>query len=123
MNESSPRPPSDAEINDLLAARLRRTSPEFEQRWRELRGGFGSPRPARRPLAVRWLLWTGFGAAAAAALGLALLPPRPATSTSPATAAVIEELFTLDEALKPALALLDSENREALLHLSPNSQL
>lgn len=117
----SPRPPSDAELDRLLAARLRRTSPEFELRWRELRAGFGA-RPARRPLFAGWWLWSGLASAGAAALAAFLVvrtPPAPA----PARTAAFEELVALDAVLAPAAVLLEPETRDAVLHLPASSNL
>lgn len=119
---SSPRPPSDPEIDRILAARLRRTSPEFEQRWRELRAGFVAA-PAARPRFAGWWLWSGLASAGAAALVafllLRLAPPAPA----PAPAARFEDLVALDAALAPASVLLEPETRDAVLNLPASRNL
>lgn len=119
MNPSDPRP-SDAELDQLLASRLKRTSPEFEQRWRELRGELaGSPAP--RAAGWRWLLWPGLAAAGAAAVAVALVLFRPHPAPEIPALAAYEELLALDSALTVAEPLLEPENREALLHLPANS--
>jgi hypothetical protein len=117
MNSDDSRPPSDADLDRLLGSQLRRTSPEFEQRWRALRGELAGPRPRLRTAWLRWLLWPGLPALAAASLAVVLVlrqnPPAPA-APGPAT---FEELIALDAALQPARSLLVAENRDALLHL------
>ncbi|MEX2045500.1 MAG: hypothetical protein WD941_09120, partial [Opitutus sp.] len=63
MNTNPSLPPSDAEIDRLLASRLKHTSPEFEMRWRELRGELAGRRPSRRgQWWSSWLLWPGVAA-------------------------------------------------------------
>ncbi len=117
MNSDDSRPPSDADLNRLLGSKLRRTSPEFERRWRELRGELAGARPRPRASWLRWLLWPGLPAFAAASLAVVLVlrqnPPTPA-APGPVT---FEELIALDAALQPARSLLVAENRDALLHL------
>lgn len=122
MNHENKRPPSDDEIDQVLAARVRRTSPEFEMRWRELRAGFtAQPRP-RRPFWASWLLWPGLAATVGAAALIIVLQrsPGPTQMTVPIT---FEELIALDNALQPAKPLLDAESRDALLHLPPQPKL
>ena len=117
MNSPNPRPPTDPELDRLLGSRLRRTRPEFEQRWRQLRAELVGVRPAAAPRWPRWLLWPGLTTAALAALALLFVlrrAPAPAPSVQPVS---FEELIALDAALQPASALLEAENREALLHL------
>ena len=119
MNSDDSRPPSDADLDRLLGSKLRRTSPEFEQRWRELRNQLPTIRPRPRPRTswLRWLLWPGLPTLAAASLAVVLVlrqqPPAPA-APGPVT---FEELIALDAALQPARSLLVAENRDALLHL------
>jgi hypothetical protein len=117
MNSDDSRPPSDADLDRLLASQLRRTSPEFEQRWRTLRGKLAGPRPRALTAWLRWLLWPGLPTLAAASLAVVLVlrqsPPAPA-APGPVT---FEELIALDAALQPARSLLVAENRDALLHL------
>lgn len=117
MNSDDSRPPSDADLDRLLGSKLRRTSPEFEQRWRELRGELAGNRPRARASWLRWLLWPGLPAFAAASFAVVLVlrqnPPTPA-APGPVT---FEELIALDAALQPARSLLVAENRDALLHL------
>lgn len=112
MNSDDSRPPSDTELDRLLGANLRRTSPEFEQRWRDLRGELAGTRPRPRASWLRWLLWPGLPALAAGALALVLVLRRPAPPP-----ADFEELLALDAALQPARSLLVAETRDALLHL------
>ena len=117
MNSDDSRPPSDADLDRLLGSKLRRTSPEFEQRWRELRGELAGTRPRARASWLHWLLWPGLPTLAAASLAVVLVlrqnPPAPA-APGPVT---FEELIALDAALQPARSLLVAENRDALLHL------
>lgn len=116
MTES--RPPSDEEIDRLLASRYRDTTPEFEARWRDLRRDLRRA-PVRQP-GFAWRGWPVVLAAGGVALVvvLALHPgrktvPPPAVHFSPAFA----ELAEMDEILGAAAPLLDPENRAALLHL------
>jgi hypothetical protein len=120
MNRPSPHPPSDSELDRLFASRLRRTSPEFEQRWRELRGELaGGPHASPRPRTwLAWWLWPGLATAACAlAVGFLALRPR-----APAPLVAFEELVSLDAALTPAAPLLEPETREALIHLPVEPQ-
>lgn len=108
------RPPSDDELDRLLASRPKRTSPEFEQRWRELRATLVSPAPrARFSFGYGWL-WSGV-ALTALAVGIALrqAPPRAAEVDG----AAFEQLLALDAALSPGAPLLDPEDRAAILYL------
>lgn len=115
MNSNDSRPPSDADLDRLLGSKLRRTSPEFEQRWRELRGELAGPRP--RTSWLRWLLWPGLPTLAAASLAVVLvLRQNPSAPAAPGPV-TFEELIALDAALQPARSLLVAENRDALLHL------
>jgi hypothetical protein len=117
MNSDDSRPPSDADLDRLLGSKLRRTSPEFEQRWRELRNQLPGIRPRPRTSWLRWFLWPGLPTLAAASLAVVLVlrqPPPPPAAPGPLT---FEELIALDAALQPARSLLVAENRDALLHL------
>lgn len=117
MNSDDSRPPSDADLDRLLGSKLRRTSPEFEQRWRELRGELAGARPRPRTAWLRWLLWPGLPTLAAASLAVVLvLRQQPPTPVAPGPV-TFEELIALDAALQPARSLLVAENRDALLHL------
>lgn len=124
MKPNPRQPPSDAEIDGLLGSQLKRTSPEFEQRWRELRGEFvATTRASRLPLRRSWLLWPGIVTAAFASalvvfvLRDAPLPPAPTQLVS------FEELIALDSALASATPLLAAENREVLLYLPTPANL
>jgi hypothetical protein len=118
MNPETPRPPSDSELDRLLAGKLRRTSPEFEQRWRELRSELVGSRPRARAAWPRWLLWPGLTTLAVASLAVALVLRRaPAPAPAAPGPVTFEELIALDAALQPARSLLAAENRDALLHL------
>jgi hypothetical protein len=117
-------PPSDDEIERLLSSRLKRTSPEFELRWRATRArlvGRGDSAQSR----LRWWLWPGLATAVAAALLAVILIRRPAPvpPTRTPTSVSFEQLLALDAALAPATPLLDPENRDAVLHLPPRSNL
>jgi hypothetical protein len=116
-------PLSDAELDRLLASRLRRTSPEFELRWRALRSELTSAGVRRPTWASRWLLWPGLATAAlAAVMAVFALRSPPPPLGSPAVS-LFEELIALDAALAPAAPLLDAENRDAVLYLQPSSNL
>lgn len=117
MNPEPPRPPSDAELDRLLGARLRHTSPDFELRWRKLRAELAGSRPAAGADWPRWLLWPGLATLAVAAFALLIVlrrAPDPEARPGPVS---FEELIALDAALQPARSLLVAENRDALLNL------
>lgn len=117
MNSENSRPPTDADLDRLLGSKLRRTSPEFEQRWRDLRGELAGSRPPARGGGWRWLLWPGLPTLAVASLAVVLvLRPKPPSPAAPGPVS-FEELIALDAALQPARSLLVAENRDALLHL------
>jgi hypothetical protein len=111
-----PSPPADTTLDRLLARGYRDTTPAFEARWtqlkRDLRAAPARPRRA-------WT-WPGLGwlvpLAAAAAVLLWVRPAAPPHDATLAPAA-LAELWHLDELLGPALALLNDENRAAVLHL------
>lgn len=118
MNPEDRRPPTDAELDRLLGSRLRRTTPEFEQRWRLLRAELAGARPAAGPVRwPRWLLWPGLTTAALAVLAILFVARRAPAPPPGAQPVSFEELIALDAALQPARALLEAENRDALLHL------
>jgi len=107
----------DENIDALLARRYRDTTPEFEARWVALKRDL-RPTPVRRRWSWSgWSAWMAIGAAAAAIVLVASLTlhtdPPPTAELSPALA----ELFTMEAVLSRGSALLDPENREALLHL------
>lgn len=110
--------PSDEDLERLLSSNVRRTRPEFEQRWRELRGTFTSPQPSR--VRWRWMLWPGLatGAALAVLLAFELRPSSPPASPGPVS---FEELIALNDALAPAQPLLEAETREAVINLPARS--
>jgi hypothetical protein len=116
MSHEPMHPPSDSELDRLLASQPRRTSREFEQRWREVRAGLGQrPKPLREWW-HRWWMLPGVATAALAAAALVVVPqlrtPAPAVDL-----VAFEELIALDAALARATPLLDPENRDALLFL------
>jgi hypothetical protein len=116
------QPPSDPDLDRLLASKLKHTSPEFELRWRELRGRLVQRTAAPRLRFPRWLFWPGFATAALAAVAITfnVWHSRERTATD---AVLFGELFALDAALAPASVLFDAENRDVVIHLSvpPNS--
>ena len=127
MNTPNPKSPRDQDIDALLARRYRDTSPQFEARWVELKRELRNV-PVRR----HWWTWSGrnswvmlSGVAAALVMVLVVATwrretplPVAAVEVSPALA----ELFAMDAVLGRATALLDAENREALLHLPTQPQ-
>lgn len=116
MTTPLPSPPSDDELDALLARHYRDTSPEFEARWVSLKRDLRRVPVARRFPAWRLAGWLG-AAGVAAALGLFFNRPAvpPMTELTPQ----VRELLALDAALDRAQPLLDAETRTALLHLSP----
>lgn len=121
MSDDPLRSPSDVDLDRLLASHPRRTSPEFELRWRELRAAW-SAKPATTRSAWRpgWL-WPGLAAAVAAAALFVTLRPRPPAASFDVVA--FEELIALDAVLARATPLLEAENRDALLHLPARPRL
>lgn len=121
MSDDPLRSPSDSDLDRLLASQPRRTTPEFEQRWRELRATFGHrPAPVRQLWRNVWV-WPGLAAAIAAAVLFVTLRVR-----APATASdfvAFEKLIALDATLARAMPLLEAENRDALLHLPAQPRL
>ncbi len=125
MNTSRPTPPDDNAIDALLARRCRDTTADFESRWVELKRELRQAPPQRA--GWRWPAWAGrfalSGVAAALVIGFAVWtrePPR--VAAGPDISPALAELFTLDAALGQATALLDAENRDALLHLPVRPQ-
>ena len=118
-------PPSDSEIDQLLARQYRDTSNEFEVRWVNLKRDLRQ-RPARRnPVfglssLARWL---GFLGAMAALVFIVQTFRQPALlpTTDLVVSPQLAELMTMDEVLGQALPLLDEENRLALLNLSASN--
>ena len=115
MNPKNPN--RDENIDALLARRYRDTSPEFEARWVALKRDLRQTPARRRWSWSGWSAWMAIGAAAAAVVLVASLTlrtnPPPTAELSPALA----ELFTMEAVLSRGSALLDPENRDALLHL------
>ncbi|MBI2511839.1 MAG: hypothetical protein HYV96_07670 [Opitutae bacterium] len=112
------RPLSDADLDRLLAAPRRGTTPEFERRLAALADdvarGPAQPRTASR--VRRWLPWT-LPLAAAAAVVLWLEIPH--ASAPPPD---FERLLELDAELAGAAPLLDASNRDLCLELSANPE-
>lgn len=121
MSDDPLRSPSDADLDRLLASQPRRTSPEFELRWRELRASWGAPPATFRAAWRKWWLWPGLATAIAAAALFVTLRPQPRAASFDVVA--FEELIALDAALARATPLLDAENRDALLHLPAQPRL
>lgn len=115
---NTPRhPPTDDELDQLLAGRFKDTTPAFEARWRDLKRELS--RESRRPPVVVWprlLPWIGVAAGLAAAWVLLLHRPVAPVESAGGQAA-LAELFEWDASLAAATPLLDGENRAALLHL------
>jgi hypothetical protein len=117
---NAPRPPSEEEIDHLLASRFRDTTPEFEARWRDLRRELRQAPTPRRSWPAWWpgLALAGMTLAA----GLVVYRPwvTPVQSTENRFSPEFAELFAMDDILGRAAPLLDPENRDALLHLPAN---
>ncbi len=118
MSPSDHDPRSDDDLDALLASRIKETTPEFEARWvackRRLR-----TEPRSRHVVPAWAAWLGLMSAGVAlvAILLALHPWRPVPPPVRNLAPDVDELLTMDAVLQPAAALLDAENRDALLNL------
>jgi len=120
MNPHDSRAPHDDEIDRLLARQYHDTTPAFEARWvalkRELRS---APAPRRWS---SWPVWVGLlatGAVAALVLTLSTTRRMPVPSAPPGVdAPVMADLLAMDDVLGRGRALLDFEDRDALLHLS-----
>jgi hypothetical protein len=117
MNSNAPRPPSDFELDRLLGSRLMRTSPQFERRWRELRCDLARPRRLLTLDGIRAWWWPGLGTLTLASLTVVLVLRQGPAPLPPETRVLFEELLALDAALQPAQVLLETETRDALLHL------
>ncbi len=117
-------PLSDDDLDTLLRSRLRDTTPEFEARWADFRRRLRSAPARRHPPQVWIAAWLGIMSSGVtmAAILLALHPwrPSPPVTSAPGLSPQLDELFTMEAALEPATALLDSENRDALLNLPVN---
>lgn len=113
--------PSDDDLDTLLRSRLRDTSPEFEARWVDFKRRLRTA-PARRHPIPAWTGWLGIVSAGVtmAAIFLAIHPWRPNAAPMLKLTPELNELFTMDATLEPATALLDVENRDALLNLPVN---
>ena len=122
MNPHHPHPPSDDDIDRLLASQLKDTTPEFERRWVDLKRQLRTA-PPRRSLVPAWAAWLGLFSAGVTLVAIftVLRPGRP---EAPAVASVpspmLAELFVMDEVLARATPLLDAESRDVLLHLPAN---
>ncbi|MBI5766551.1 MAG: hypothetical protein HZA93_02065 [Verrucomicrobia bacterium] len=123
MNPNPKPSPRDEEIDAFLRRNYRDTTPEFEKRWVDLKRQLRSEPAVRRP--APWLWWLGALTVGATAVALLVTAPRrsppltPDSGPSPALA----ELFAMDTVLSRGTALLDGENRDALLHLPTQPKL
>ncbi len=105
------RPVSDADLDRLLTAPCRGTTPEFERRLAALADAV-APGAVRSPFAVRtrrWWPWT-LPLAAAAAVALWVAVPRGASPPPD-----FDALLELDAQLAGAAPLLDDTARELCL--------
>lgn len=125
MKAPRPAPPTDDEIDALLARHYRDTTADFEARWVALKRELRQAPPPRA--GFRWPAWAGRGALTGAVAALVIVfafwtrePPGVGAGAEPSPA--LAELFALDAALGRATALLDPENRDALLHLPARPQ-
>lgn len=115
-------PPSDDDLDRLLGSRLKRTSSEFELRWRELRAEWAHSTPAFSR-GSRRLLWSALTTAGLALVAfVAVLRYSPASS-APRAGDEFADILSLDVALSPGRALLERETREAVLYLPLQSEL
>ena len=120
MNFPDRDPLSDDQLDRLLGSRFRDTTPEFEARWVAFKRDLRTASP-RRKVVPPWAAWLGLmsSGVALAAILLAIHPWRqsPPPSDGLAVSPALAELFAMDDALARATPLLDTENRDALLHL------
>ena len=119
MNTQPSPNPSDDDINRLLARGYCDTSPRFEARWVALKRELRQRPVATTRLFPGWGRSGWFGAlGAAVAVALVLYSARPtARMPTEQTFPHLNELLAMDAVLGCARALLDEENRTALLHL------
>jgi len=124
MNPNRPIPPRDDEIDALLARQYRDTTPEFEARWVDLKRELRTASAGRRR--PSWAVWLGLlatGSIVAVVLMTSTIrPPKAPPGLTMAEMPVMAELLAMDEVLGQGRVLLDGENRDALLHLSAQSQ-
>jgi hypothetical protein len=120
--DNSPSPRPDPE--DLLRARIRDTSPEFEARFDVLRRRLANePRPsAWREWFVRPFSRGALVFASAAALVIALFLFRPGADVAAGHTQDYSELVALDDTLRDAMALIDSETLDILLQMPLDSE-
>lgn len=122
----TPRPP-DPEA--LLRQNLRDTSPAFEARWVALKRDLRCERAAKSSWRWSWPSLTA-GAGLLALLSLVLFWPQSGQTGTPGgppmvarhtvSPQTIEEMLTLNEALAPALGVIDPEMLETLVMLAKN---
>jgi hypothetical protein len=121
--DTSPGPRPDPE--DLLRARIRDTSPEFEARFDALRR-----RLAQEPRPTVWREWfvrpfgrgaLVFASAVVLVIVLVLFRPGPDVVTGPTQG--YDELVVLDETLRDAMPLIDTETLEILLQMPLDSEI
>ena len=105
----------------MLARRYHDTTPEFEARWVALKRELRNPPVSRR---TPWLVWLSALTVGAAALALLVSQPRHDApgALDAGVPPAFAELFAMDAVLTRGTALLDGENRDALLHLPVESQ-
>jgi hypothetical protein len=131
MKTHLPIQPEGDETDDRLRRRITRTSPQFEARFQELKLRLASePVQRRQPVLLRFpvparrvlLAMGSIAAVLAATVVLVFQPGRtgpatPSGAPAPVPVFAIEDPFTLEQSLAPALVLLDEEIIQALLHL------
>ena len=114
------RPPTEEEIDRLLASRLADTTPEFEARFRDLQRELRQATARRLPWWREWRV-AGLGLALAGAAALVLLLRAPSgPGPHPGAAEFSPEFVQLleaDDLLSRAAPLLDAANRELLLKI------
>jgi hypothetical protein len=116
------RPVRDEDLDALLARRYRDTTPEFEARWVALKRDLRQSPVRRRLPWSGWIPWLALGGAAAAFALVASFTLRPVPPAEAELSPALAELFTMDSVLSRGSVLLETETREALLHLPAQSQ-
>lgn len=106
------RPITDADIDRLLTARVRGTGPELDRRLAGLAAEVAQTGPQVRAWWRARAVWAWAAGPLAVAASVALWL---SVGRGPVVEPDFELLFSLEESLSPAVALLEPENRSVLL--------
>lgn len=121
MNKTDPDSQSDPNDPErLLHTRLRRTTPEFERRFDDLRRQLAqepNPRDPSWPWTSWVAQWRFIGAAVIMAAFVVGYISFQTTRCAPSSDATFGELLALNDTLESAMPLTDTETRTAVLLL------